>query len=376
VSGIPNEIPNLGSIEQMPRQNPSFAPDAGFTSEDYYVWTRCDGHTSLKEIILMVGLGLDRGVEILGKLRRIGAILFEGETPESVARRPSAPSRGEAIGEKRSRPPTPALGTAPASTEPEIGPFSDLSIDLGELSAEEAAAMSEEVSLSDPEKRRIIAVLRQLRGADLYRILGVERDADKRTIKRSYFRLSKEFHPDRRYGQNLGSFGGFLSKIFETATRAFDTLGDSRLRQQYDAALSGAPAARAPRAQTREEHAATLFDQACELEVNGLLDQAVTLFAAVCKQDPRAKYLRRAALCFRTAGKLSDAEEYAKKAADLRPNDPSYARVLAAVFRASDKLDEAEAILERTLNLDIESDIVMGELRRDLEAVRRALGKQ
>lgn len=365
MSGIPKEIPDLGSIAQRPRQNPQFSPSGEFSAEDYYVWTRCDGHTSLKEIILMVGLGFDRGAEILAKLRRSGAILFDGESPESVT--------SSAGSSRRRRRPTSTSEEPP----PEQPVFAGVSTELGELSEEEEAALAEEVALGEEEKRRILAVMRQIRDADYFQVLGVGPGAGKRELKRAYFRISKEFHPDRYYGQHLGPFGEWLSKIFETATRAFDTLSDRKQRQAYEARLRGeAPASGQARSQSPEEHAADLFQRACDLEVRSETEEALKLFAAVSRLAPRPRYLWRAAVCAKNAGKLSDAAEYAKKAADLRPDDPSYLRVVADVHRAADRLQEAEDTLLRALELDTDNDKLLAELKSDLDAVRRARGVQ
>ena len=63
-----------------------------------------------------------------------------------------------------------------------------------------------------------------------------------------------------------------------------------------------------------------------------------SLFGAAIQADPQARYMRRAASCATKARELKTAEEYAKQAAHLQPKDPSYARVLADVYRAAGKL--------------------------------------
>ena len=73
--------------------------------------------------------------------------------------------------------------------------------------------------------------------------------------------------------------------------------------------------------------------------------------------------------------KLSEAEEYAKKAASLRSDDASYARVLADVHRAAGRLNEAEEVLLRALKLPSASDLLARELEADLAAVRAARGE-
>ena len=344
---IPQDIPDLGSARLAPRQNPLFTPGTGFTTEDYFVWSRLDGHTTLHDLILMVGLGTERSIEILRSLRRLGAVLLPGEEPH------------------RPQPPAPA--------PPPPGAFTD----------EEQRAMTEPVQLQEAEKRRIIEVMRMVRAGDYFAVLGVSREVDRRELKRAYFRMSKEFHPDRHYKQELGTFGPWLSRIFETATTAFQVLDDDVRRAQHASALDGTPApgkragseSGTSGTQNRSEHAAELVERGCDAKMAGDLAGAVKLLAAAARVDPQPRYLRRAAACALAGGQLSEAEEYAKKAASLRSDDASYARVLADVHRAAGRLNEAEEVLLRALKLPSASDLLARELEADLAAVRAARGE-
>ena len=81
MSVVPTEIPEVGATSLRLRQNPRFDPmKAGFGTEEYFVWSRFDGATSVKDLILMTGLAIDRAVAIVRELRRRGAILAPGET--------------------------------------------------------------------------------------------------------------------------------------------------------------------------------------------------------------------------------------------------------------------------------------------------------
>ncbi len=51
MSGIPSELPQFGDIHLIPRQTPGFVPGVGFGTEEYFVWSRCDGKVSLRDII-------------------------------------------------------------------------------------------------------------------------------------------------------------------------------------------------------------------------------------------------------------------------------------------------------------------------------------
>lgn len=393
MSVIPQEIPDYGSSLLAPRQNPDFSPGSGFTTEDYFVWSRLDGRTSLRQVILMVGLGIEKSISILRKLRRSGAVLLPGENPGAAS---STGAAGPAV-----VPAAVPMAAAPVAapteksarvtgdrTTEELGP-----VELGALTPDEERILGEVVALEEREKRRIIQLMRLVAGGDHFAVLGVPRTAERNDLRRAYYRLSKEFHPDRHYKQDLGSFGPMLSIIFKTATEAFQELGDDEGRAAHLAALAAGPDAgrgtrsTGPRAESTgsfpasrstgpqpptSQQAADLFARACEREIGGDAAGALRLFRAAIKSDPQPRYLRRAAKCALGFGQLAEAQAYAEKAVKLRSDDASYARLMAEVQRAGGRLDDAEKTLERALELPSTSDALARELQGDLTAVRAA----
>ena len=67
-------------------------------------------------------------------------------------------------------------------------------------------------------------LLKQSKTKDYYKVLGVSRDADERTIKKAYRRLAREHHPDK---------GGDQEKMTQI-NEAFGVLGNAELRERYD----------------------------------------------------------------------------------------------------------------------------------------------
>ena len=124
------EIPELGRPSEVLRHNPAVALERlPLSSEDYFVWTRVDGRAPLREVILMAGFAREKTIAILRRLRNMGALLREGETPESIAavierRRPAlTPSRGMAAVTPRPAPAQvaarPAAAQSPAQARPD-----------------------------------------------------------------------------------------------------------------------------------------------------------------------------------------------------------------------------------------------------------------
>jgi curved DNA-binding protein CbpA len=79
-----------------------------------------------------------------------------------------------------------------------------------------------------------VRIYRSLGSADHYQLLGVDRSADRKALKRAYFELAAKLHPDRYFRKNLGSFKLRLEAIFSRITQAHDTLGNPQKRADYD----------------------------------------------------------------------------------------------------------------------------------------------
>ena len=64
---------------------------------------------------------------------------------------------------------------------------------------------------------------------DYYEVLGVPRDADEATIKKSFRRLARELHPD------VNAHDPDAEDKFKEAAEAYEVLSDAERRQTYDA---------------------------------------------------------------------------------------------------------------------------------------------
>ncbi|KAL0055817.1 hypothetical protein WJX82_004669 [Trebouxia sp. C0006] len=63
---------------------------------------------------------------------------------------------------------------------------------------------------------------------DFYEVLGVAKDASDSDIKKSYYKLAKQYHPDSNKGDDKAQ------KKFQEVSEAYDTLKDSSKRSMYD----------------------------------------------------------------------------------------------------------------------------------------------
>ena len=100
--------------------------------------------------------------------------------------------------------------------------------DLADVTAEEARLLAEQTDLRPWEKLGILSVVRSLDQGDYLGLLGLAPGSDARQLKRAYFELSKQLHPDRYFGRDLGAFGPLLERLFAQVAQFVKTLSDSR----------------------------------------------------------------------------------------------------------------------------------------------------
>ncbi len=300
----------------------------------------------------------------------LGSARMPAKPPPPIAADLEPPTVPRSQGLEKVPPPPDASALEPPTVV--RASSTDINVVLPNATADERAALAEQGELGPDERVKILAMARLVEGKDPWALLGVPDGADKKLLKRAYFKLSKDFHPDRFYGKQLGSFADRLSRVFEAISRAYARLTSSE-KSRPSGQLPQHPAAQAEQPQTPQEYAAELFERACGLEVGGDALGAMKLFAAAVRIDPQTRYLRRAASCALQAEQPKTALEYAKKAQAQSPNDPSSARLLATAFKATGKYADAEEVLVMAMAIKSENDVLTAELRNDLAEVRRLL---
>jgi len=201
------ELPGLGPASLVPRLAKLGAAElarlAALGAEAGFVLSRVDGVTTLGQICMLMPFDEAHTVSLLRRLWEEGALELPGR---------ARPSPAQAA-------PTPKAAPKPAP--PPAPPPAD----------------EGEVDLTPDQRARINAVFAELDTRDAFSLLGVERSDDAKEIKRAYFKLSKEFHPDRFYGKQLGPYKDRLTKIFQALRAAFDLLSDPDRRRAYEESL-------------------------------------------------------------------------------------------------------------------------------------------
>jgi tetratricopeptide (TPR) repeat protein len=179
---------------------------------DGFLLTRIDGRLGKKQLAQDTGLPEFQVEKTLEKLQKLGVVeIVDPSAPAAALPPPAAPVR-----DRTQLPQFASIGLDPKYDPKEL---------------------EENVELSADQKKRVLDMFYRLDDLDHYTLLGVGKEADKKTVKRSYFELASVMHPDRYFKKNLGSFKSKMEALFGRITEAHDILVDAARRLDYDAYL-------------------------------------------------------------------------------------------------------------------------------------------
>jgi curved DNA-binding protein CbpA len=115
-----------------------------------------------------------------------------------------------------------------AEPDPEAGPAA-----ASGASRETRAEIDGALDLSVELQQRILDFESSL-DQSYHDLLGVDRSATTKDIKLAYFRLSKEYHPDRYFRRNIGTYALRLDRIFKRVCEAYELLSDPATRAEIE----------------------------------------------------------------------------------------------------------------------------------------------
>lgn len=122
--------------------------------------------------------------------------------------------------------------------------------------------LDEDVEIPMDRRKAILAAYHRTDDMTHYAVLGLEQDADKADVKRAYFALSKQFHPDSLFGRRLGAYKHKMEVVFKRLTEAYDVLSKKKRRQEYDEYLAAtAETRRAQDIIARSDREAAVIEQ-------------------------------------------------------------------------------------------------------------------
>ena len=193
-----------------------------------YLLSRIDGRTPWRllreiggipapEVDVCLERWLAEGViEIVAGTARPGAAAEATATPRTTSAKPGGGSP---------QPPRVAMDAASA-------PSSSVRID--------PKLLDPTLDIDCDVQRRILEFELSL-ARPYHELLGVPVGADPKTVKRAYFKLSREFHPDRYFRKQIGPYTKRLERIFKKVLEAHEILSDPELCQVQNQADGSLP---------------------------------------------------------------------------------------------------------------------------------------
>jgi curved DNA-binding protein CbpA len=196
--------------------------------------------------------------------------------------------------------------------------------------------LNEDVDLSVEERRYVLDAYAKLSTLSHYALLQVSRDADKKVIKRAYFRLINVIHPDRFFGKKLGSYKAKMEALLSRLSLAYETLAVAATRAEYDREI----------AETSDESAEKAPVERKVIAQRNAAMEALKQRFLDAKADKKAiaKKHVEAATRARAAGDFAAAAEAYRLALDATPDDATLTAAHDEMKRAvGDRLAESLA---------------------------------
>ncbi len=203
---------------------------------DWSVLARIDGKRSIDDITAALSMPARQVIGSLQKLRELGMLRIQSEqspsrnAKESPWRRTATQQRSvvTARPKEASKPKPTSKKSSIRVPFPENWPISFEQFIFDPLE------LSQQVELKLEKRKQVIYYYYHLQRVSYYDLFQVDFAAQTRQIKRAYFKLSKEFHPDLFFRKELGAYKRKIEEIFRWLSGAYAVLSDNTKRQQYD----------------------------------------------------------------------------------------------------------------------------------------------
>ncbi len=103
-----------------------------------------------------------------------------------------------------------------------------------QISADDIPGGYEAGIIDEKLRRKILDDYRRVMGADYFEALGINRQSEPMEARRAYYRLAKEYHPDRFLGSGLSrEMSAKINEMFQYITQAYTVLSDPGSRSGY-----------------------------------------------------------------------------------------------------------------------------------------------
>ncbi len=310
---IKNELPNADFVLKLSNDPVTLFQDIELGQQDRKMLSIIDGVKTIKELISSSWIGSFEAMKILYVLWSIGVLEVKEIEKEKVIERP------EEVEEMVS--PEEILQPVPEEEEDFRRRVDEIYLNLDSLSENE--------------------------------LLGVDGSSDGETIKKNYYRLAREFHPDRYFSSADPSIKDKLTSIFDAITRAYSMLKDESKRKKDVIPPGKVQEEVVSNAQKAEEQ----FKRGIEEFKKGNFWGAVDSLKWAIKLEPkRAKYWSYLSLSYtKIPNRLKDAEEALLEAIKFDPYNAEHYVNLGLIYIKAGMKKRAYNQFEKALKFDPEN---------------------
>ncbi len=224
---------------------------------------------------------------------------------------------------------------------------------------EETVDIGEEIqhSLSEEEQafaRRVEDLHSRLREMSPAELLQVGENTDSEEVKRNYYRLAKEFHPDTVHSSDDPALKDRVATIFDSITRAYDQLKDAARRKEFFNSLGKA------RKEGEDTDSALLeeqFSRGVEEFKKGNFWGSAEIFRLVTRKSSKnAKAWSYLSLALsKVPNRLKEAEEALLESVKLEPFNGEHFANLGHLYLKAGLRKRAQHQFEKALRLDPEN---------------------
>lgn len=195
--------------------------------------------------------------------------------------------------------------------------------------------ISEPLADIDPEFEQMIDEKHAMcRSNDYYKILGVDSTATQEDIKKAFFRVAKEFHPDRHFSMPSEDIKRKLNDISASINAAYTALSDPQKKMDYDRSISSRTSETGPvDTKTNVDRAEEKFEEGRAKMMIGLYEEAEQLFAqAIYFNDSHPSYHYYHGLALNKLKMYKEAVRSIESAIRLNPDSEHYLVELGYIF--------------------------------------------
>jgi tetratricopeptide (TPR) repeat protein len=194
----------------------------------------------------------------------------------------------------------------------------------------------------------------------------VKQNATREDVKRAYFALAKEYHPDRHFERASGEIRALAQQLYDLISQAHDTLNQPAERERYVKQLAegvkpdiGPDVGKILAAEGKFQKGERLLQDRHFVEAQQQFQEAIDLYP---DEGEFHAYLGWAHFQLDPSGAES-AIDSIEKAVSLNPKlDKSYL-FLGYIYKATGRADKAEKQFEKAIQCNPDCTEALRELR-------------